>query len=537
MRRDRALERRNVAVRHQPEPRRERPEALPILRLRRQAADRDRAPVEVAFARNDLGAIVRHALHFVRPLARRLERGLDRLEAGIHRQRPVHAGEPAQPREKCGQPVVVISARGHREPARLGGQRAHDARMRVAEAHRGVRRHAIEVAPARLVPDVHTFAAHQDDRQRRVIRRAVPPLERDRERRRRRTGSEQRCGRLLDELSGGRAGVAVGVVFGDLDGERRRVPHQGVENGNERRRTQAARGRRRHTGRVLRIDRVEIQRDAIADGPAPHPRERLVQHLLQSAPRDLAHRVYAHAEGGKQRGLLGLEAAHADHTHVLRREHGAVDAERVTALPEERGERHAVQPPRVARLGRVRVEVRIDPQEPDRSVCHLRHAAPGAHRAAVVAAEHERRSARTQRIRHCARETRAEPADGLRHRLVRRRVGVQRLAPLGGEPARGEMGINPGQPQARRTVGTARRLGAEAARHAEDPNRADALLRCSCGRHVQGVTDVHARLDCKLRAGVRGRPGRSVRKVAALQCSGAASGRSTLVLGSRGASP
>ncbi len=334
VRRDRALERGELAVRHQAQPGRERSEALAILRLGGQAGDGDGAPVEVAFARDDLGAIVRHALHLVRPLARRLQRGLDRLEAGVHRQRPVHAGEPAQPREERGQPVVVVGPRGDRQPARLGGQRAQDARMRVAEAHRGVGRHAVEVASARLVPDVRAFAAHQHDRQRRVVGRAVPPLERDRERRRRRAGAEQRSGDLLDELRGRRAGVVMRVELGDLDGERRRIPHQGIERGNERRCAQAARGRRRHARRVGRIDGVEIQRHAIADGAAPHARERLVQHLLEPAPGDFAHRVDAHAQRRKERRLLRLEAAHADHAHMLRREHRALDAERIAALPE-----------------------------------------------------------------------------------------------------------------------------------------------------------------------------------------------------------
>ena len=95
---------------------------------------------------------------------------------------------------------------------------------------------------------------------------------------------------------------------------------------------------------------------------------------------------------------------------------------------------------------------------PTGSARRFRHAAPGPHRAAVVAAEHERhraaahRSVRPRAARRAQRRqttcTGARPAP----------LGKQRLAPLGGEPARGEMRVDAGEPQARRTVGAARRL-------------------------------------------------------------------------------
>jgi len=47
------------------------------------------------------------------------DRGLDRFGAGVHRHRGVEAREPAQLLEERAEPVVVVSARGHGEPASL----------------------------------------------------------------------------------------------------------------------------------------------------------------------------------------------------------------------------------------------------------------------------------------------------------------------------------------------------------------------------------------------------------------------------------
>src|SRR5262249_60031858 len=83
VRSDRALERLRVAEGDAPEPRRERPETVAVLRLRGHGEDRDRAAMEVALAGDDLGPILRDAFHLVAPLARRLESRLDCFQAGI----------------------------------------------------------------------------------------------------------------------------------------------------------------------------------------------------------------------------------------------------------------------------------------------------------------------------------------------------------------------------------------------------------------------------------------------------------------------
>ncbi len=161
-----------VAEVDEPEARGVGPEILAILRLRREADDRRRAAVEVVAAYDDLGAVVWHALHAVRPLARELDRRLDRFGAGVHRQRHLEAREPAKLREERSHAVVVHGARGERELARLLDERADDSRMAVSLIQRRVRADAIEILPAFDVPSPDAFGARDHDRQRRIVRRA-----------------------------------------------------------------------------------------------------------------------------------------------------------------------------------------------------------------------------------------------------------------------------------------------------------------------------------------------------------------------------
>ena len=72
----------------------------------------------------------------VRPLARHLERGLDRLRARVHRQHPLVPKRcrhlPREPREHR----VVERARGQRELLRLRDERGDDLGVAVALVHR-----------------------------------------------------------------------------------------------------------------------------------------------------------------------------------------------------------------------------------------------------------------------------------------------------------------------------------------------------------------------------------------------------------------
>ena len=177
---DRARERIGVAVRHLPETRRERSEAVAILRLGRKADDRDRAAVEVAGADDDLGAVGGNALDLVAPFARGLERGLDGFGAAVRGKRAIEAGDFGEPLQQRRQKLVVEDAGRDGEPLRLLDERAHDARMRVAVAHRRIRAHHVEIAATVLVPEPAAVAVREHDGQRIVVAGGVAALAGDR---------------------------------------------------------------------------------------------------------------------------------------------------------------------------------------------------------------------------------------------------------------------------------------------------------------------------------------------------------------------
>ena len=127
---DRGRDRGGVAERHRPEAAGERPEPVAVGGVGGKADDRGGAAVEVLLGHDDLGPVGRDALDPVAPAPRRLDRRLDRLRAGVHRQRPVEAGEVDEALQERRQHVRVIGAARHREPGGLLGHRLEDAGMR-----------------------------------------------------------------------------------------------------------------------------------------------------------------------------------------------------------------------------------------------------------------------------------------------------------------------------------------------------------------------------------------------------------------------
>src|SRR5215510_4809274 len=92
----RTLDRGEITERHRAEASRERPEAVAIGSLRGKTHNGGGAAVEIALRHDDLGAVAAHALDPIGPAARGLDRGLDRLGAGVHRQRRIEAADAAE---------------------------------------------------------------------------------------------------------------------------------------------------------------------------------------------------------------------------------------------------------------------------------------------------------------------------------------------------------------------------------------------------------------------------------------------------------
>ena len=114
------------------------PKSVAGVRVGGEADDRGGPAVEVARRTTMIRLVGRHALDRVAPLARDLDRGLDRLGAGVHRQHHVHAASSASSAQN-GPSWSWWNARLVRvRRSELRVRRGDQARVRVAEVQRRV---------------------------------------------------------------------------------------------------------------------------------------------------------------------------------------------------------------------------------------------------------------------------------------------------------------------------------------------------------------------------------------------------------------
>ena len=143
-------------------------EAGRILRLAAGRHREQRAPVERVDRRDDADLV--RAVPVVRVAARELERRLVRFGAGIAEE---HALGERRVDETLGEPQrrLIREPVGHvPELSRLLRQRLDERRMAMAERGHGHAAREVDVHPAILVPDARAFAAHRNERRRRVAR-------------------------------------------------------------------------------------------------------------------------------------------------------------------------------------------------------------------------------------------------------------------------------------------------------------------------------------------------------------------------------
>ncbi|KAI3475961.1 hypothetical protein L1887_62519 [Cichorium endivia] len=170
--------------------------------------DAEGAAVEVACDREQTRLALGDALLHVAPLARELERRLDRLGARVHGKHHLVSKRLGDLFGKGRKGRVVEGARAERELLRLRHERAHNVRVAVALVDRTVGGEEVEVLTSLGVPDVGALRAVKDDGQRVVVVRAV-------------------LGFLVDGLLGGeRVGRGGGGRLDGLDG--------GLERGGDR---------------------------------------------------------------------------------------------------------------------------------------------------------------------------------------------------------------------------------------------------------------------------------------------------------------
>ena len=174
--------------------------------------------------------------------------------------------------------------------------------------------------------------------------------------------------RARDELDRRQRGRVLAVEdrvhLDDL--ERAREPGLGDELEREVRLAirETAAHRRADARRDLRVERVEVERD-VDEVRAGNAVERLPHRALDADPVDLAHREDADARVAQEPALAVVELPHAEERNSLRIDGGKrprVAREGVAAEAERSAERHPVDVAARARLRRVDVGVRVDPE-------------------------------------------------------------------------------------------------------------------------------------------------------------------------------
>ncbi len=117
--------------------------------------------------------VLRDTFNLIPPLPRNLNRRLDRLSAGIHRQDHIKAEELGDELGEAGEDVVVEGARRQRQPAGLFGQGLDQLRVAVALVDGAVGRQEVEVVLALAVPHRAARRPREHDGQRVVVVRGV----------------------------------------------------------------------------------------------------------------------------------------------------------------------------------------------------------------------------------------------------------------------------------------------------------------------------------------------------------------------------
>jgi len=299
----------------------------------------------------------------------------------------------------------------------------------MAETHRRVGTHHVEVAAPFDVPQPYAFAAVKHDRQRRVVAGAevtllfaqpVAPR------------SQRSAGDFGHPVPAATVGVEVGPVLGDLHRDEVAAGPEREQDVGQRLGVDAfgsRAGHGRHGQRVEGID-VETEAEAGLAATAAHDRQRIAEHGGQAAFADFVHVEDAYAELSQTFVFFRFPGAGADDAHPCRIESWAGDADQAAVTLAQQGRQwHAVDIARMGGLGRVAVEVGIDPDQAGRTVGAPADTAPGSCGNGVIAAEDQRERVRVeygQAVSQASRECRAGFQSGchvLRALHVGRRLG------------------------------------------------------------------------------------------------------------------
>jgi hypothetical protein len=132
----------------------------------------------------------------------------------------------------------------------------------------------------------------------------------------------------------------------------------------------ATRDRRTDSRRMHRVEPVEVHRHVHAARVAPHDRQRVLHDRAEPALIDRAHGEGRDAPVAEVTPLRLVEIPYADDRHLTREnrrrwpaERGGDSGEHGVAMSEQVRERHPVDVATAGRLGRVRVAMRVEPDD------------------------------------------------------------------------------------------------------------------------------------------------------------------------------
>lgn len=117
--------------------------------------------MEIAVGDDDVGAIRCYALAVGAPFAGDLDRGLDGLGTGVHRQYEIHAGQVGEVPAERTEAVVVKRPAGQGEAGQLFLGSGRQPGVGVAEVEGRVSGQAVQVAAALDIGDPGALAGGQ----------------------------------------------------------------------------------------------------------------------------------------------------------------------------------------------------------------------------------------------------------------------------------------------------------------------------------------------------------------------------------------
>src|SRR5205823_4608204 len=133
---------------------------------------------------------------------------------------------------------------------------------------------------------------------------------------RRRGRRQKREEKVADEASGPQSFVPIGDVLDDFDRSERAMAAKQPERSEHLIAAKAVRLLEADARRVLRLEAVEVDRDAKSGGPVGGARQRFVDDGREPAAAHLVHEDDADAEPLQKRELAGLIGARADVAEV-----------------------------------------------------------------------------------------------------------------------------------------------------------------------------------------------------------------------------